>query len=73
MHDFVAKVERQNGEKLKHHRSDNGDEDGSTALGDSLRRRGIVVQKTEPYTPQQNSVAERTHSVLMDKARSMMH
>lgn len=70
--DFVEFVERQTGDKVKHLRSDNGGEYGSEALGEYLRKKGIVFEKSEPYTPQQNGVAERTNSVLMDKARAMM-
>ena len=33
---------------------------------------GIARQKTTPYTPQQNGVAERMKRTLMEKARSML-
>ncbi|MEM7213687.1 MAG: radical SAM protein [Pseudomonadota bacterium] len=70
--DFVEFVEGQTGDKVKHLRSDNGGEYGSATLRDHLGQQGIAFEKTEPYTPQQNGVAERTNSVLMNKARCMM-
>lgn len=65
-------VERQTGDEVGHLRSDNGVEYGSVASGDSLKERGVLFEKTEPYTPQQNGIAERTNGILMNKARSMM-
>lgn len=38
-----------------------------------MRQRGIVFEKTEPYTPRQNGLAEWTNSLLMNKVRAMMH
>lgn len=70
--DFIEYAERQTECKVKRLRSDNGGEYGSKTLSDYLRQRGIVFEKTEPYMPQQNGVAERCNSILMDKARSMM-
>ena len=34
---------------------------------------GIARQKTTPYTPQQNGVAERMKKTLMERARSMLN
>jgi hypothetical protein len=34
---------------------------------------GIVHQKTVPYSPQQNGVAERMNRTIMEKARSMLY
>ena len=33
---------------------------------------GIARQKTTPYTPQQNGVAERMNKTLMERERSML-
>lgn len=71
--DFMSYVERQTGDKVKHLSSDNGGEYGSMALRDFLQQRGIAFEKTVPYAPQQSGVAERTNSVLLDKAHAMMH
>ena len=35
-------------------------------------RSGIAQQKTTPYTPQKNGVAERMNRTLMEKERSML-
>ena len=35
-------------------------------------RHGIARHKTNPYTPQQNGVAERMNRTLLDKVRSML-
>ncbi|RMX68269.1 hypothetical protein DD238_005998 [Peronospora effusa] len=42
-------------------------------MDESCQRNGIVHQKTVPYSPQQNGVAERVNRMIMEKARSMMH
>lgn len=51
-------------------RSDNGGEYLSSEL-QSLMNKGISHEKSTPYTPQQNGVAERTNRTLMEAARSM--
>lgn len=66
--EFVDYVERQTGDKVRHLRSDDGGEYGSKALNDFLKQWGILFQKTEPCTPKENRIAERTNSVLMDKS-----
>lgn len=37
-----------------------------------LTQNGIVHQKTNPYTPEQNGVAERNNRSISDKARCML-
>ncbi|GJQ70651.1 hypothetical protein Trydic_g23040 [Trypoxylus dichotomus] len=39
-------------------------------LYETARQRGIQVQYTIPYTPQQNGVSERMNRTLMDKVRT---
>ncbi|WZZ73743.1 hypothetical protein YC2023_085113 [Brassica napus] len=58
--------------KLKILRSDNGGEYTSQAFKQYLSQHGITHQKSCPYTPQQNGVAERKNIHLMEVARSMM-
>lgn len=70
--DFFEFVERQTGAKVKYISSDNGGEYGSNTLKYYLDRIGIVFEKTESYKMRNNGVAERTNSILIDKARSMM-
>ena len=45
----------------------------STALKEFGRRQGMKVEKTSPYCPQQNGVAERSWGVLCEKVRAMLH
>jgi hypothetical protein len=62
--EFKALVENQTEKKIKVLRTDNG--------GEFCKKCGIARQKTTPYTPQQNGVAERMNITLMEKARSML-
>ena len=56
--EFKALVENQTGKKIKVLRSDNGGEYTSNEFRDFCRQEGIRRQKTVPYNPQQNGVAE---------------
>lgn len=69
---FVEFAERQIAENVKHLRLENGGDYSSDELDTSFKQWGIVSEDTEPYTAQQNGVADRSASVLMDKATSMM-
>jgi hypothetical protein len=64
--EFKALVENQTEKKIKVLRTDNGNG------GEFCKKCGIARQKTTPYTPQQNGVAERMNITLMEKARSML-
>ncbi|CAI5726240.1 unnamed protein product [Peronospora farinosa] len=70
---FKTMYENQWGERIKCLRSDNGTEFVNKAMDTFCQRNGIVHQKTVPYSPQQNGVAERMNRTIMEKARSMMH
>ncbi|KAH9291902.1 hypothetical protein KI387_042909 [Taxus chinensis] len=70
--EFKALVENQTERKIKVLRSDNGGEYCSNAFEKFCKECGIERQKTTPYTPQQNGVAERMNKMLMDKCRSML-
>jgi transposase InsO family protein len=52
-------------------RSDNGTEFKNYTLNYFLSDEGIRHQYSSPYTPQQNSVAERKNRTLIDMARTM--
>jgi len=69
--DFLALVETQTGKKLKVLRSDNGGEYKSKEFKAFIASKGIEQQFTTPYTPQQNSVAERMNRTIMEKARAI--
>ena len=49
--------------------------DGETSLGNAFNRwiakKGITVEQSAPYTPEQNGAAERSGGVIIFKARSM--
>ena len=69
--DFKALVENQTKKKIKVFRTDNGGEFCRNEFEEFFKC-GIARQKTTPYTPQQNGVAERMNKTLMEKARSML-
>ena len=51
---------------------DGGGEFNSTEFLDFLKSKGITVQVTAPYTPQQNAVAERGNRSTSEKARCLL-
>ena len=71
--EFKAFYENQWGKRLKCIRSDNGTEFVNKKISDICARNGIMHQRTVPYSPQQNGVAERMIRTIMDKARSMLY
>jgi hypothetical protein len=52
--------------------TDNGGEFTSNYLRRKLKRKGIKLQTTVPYTPEQNGVAERMNRTLVDRARTLL-
>lgn len=71
--EFKALHERQLGKFIKILRSDNGSEYVTNELDEFLRCNGIIHQTSNPYTPEQNGLAERMNRTLVEKARSMLH
>eukprot|EP00253_Pinus_taeda_P035892 PITA_35892 len=69
---FKALVENQTEKKIKVLRTDNGGEICSKEFEEFCKKCGIARQKTTPYTPQQNGVAERMNKTLMERARSIL-
>ena len=69
---FLAYVENQFSTCIKILRSDSGGEYVSTEFESFLQQKGIISQKTCPYTPQQNGVAERKYRHLLDITRSLL-
>jgi transposase InsO family protein len=53
-------------------RTDNGGEFHGNEFEEFCKKCGIAREKTTPYTPQQNGVAERMNKTLMEKERSML-
>ena len=67
---FLAYVENQFSTCIKILRSDSGGEYVSTEFQNFLQQKGIISQKSCPYTPQQNGLAERKNRHLLDITRS---
>ncbi|KAL0318336.1 UNVERIFIED_CONTAM: Retrovirus-related Pol polyprotein from transposon TNT 1-94 [Sesamum angustifolium] len=65
-------VENQTGKKLKVLRTDNGLEFCNQSFSNLCDECGIKRHKTNPYTPQQNGVAERMNRTLLEKVRCML-
>ena len=70
---YVAMAETKFGHKVVTCRNDNGGEYVSNAFDTYLRERGTQQERTIPYTPEQNGVAERMNRTLMEKVRSMIY
>ena len=71
--EFVQLSERFTGKKVKKWTSDNGGEYISKEFAEYCKNRGILLEDTVPYTPQQNGVAERMNRTLMDTVKSMLY
>lgn len=69
---FKAEVENLHERKIKMLRSDRGGEYFSTKFDAFCEDNGIVHQRTAPYTPQQNGLAERKNRTLVDMVNSML-
>ena len=65
-------MENKTEKKIKVLRTDNGGEFCNKEFEEFCKKCGIARQKTTPYTPQQNGVAERINKMLMERARSML-
>lgn len=70
--DYSAKVENLLDRKIKVLRSDNGLEFCSNEFKNFLKQKGIVHQKSNPYTPQQNGLSERMNRTIVEKARCLL-
>ena len=66
---YKTEVELQTGYKIKRLRTDRG---GEYMDEEYFRSCGIIHERTAPYTPQQNGVAERKNRVLKDMVNAML-
>ncbi|MDR5650747.1 hypothetical protein QKW61_014320, partial [Staphylococcus nepalensis] len=66
---FKTEVENQCGKTIKRLRSDRG---GEYYFPDYCESVGIIHEKTAPYTPQQNGVAERKNRTLTEMVNAML-
>jgi hypothetical protein len=69
---FVVFVENQFSAHIKILRSDSGGEYVSKEFQEYLKNKGILSQRSCPYTPQQNGVAERKNRHLLDVVRTLL-
>jgi len=69
---FLAYVETQFSKCIKILRSDSGGEYMSYEFNNFLLEKGIISQRSCPYTPQQNGVAERKNRHLLDVTRTLL-
>ena len=63
---FLPLIEKQFSTKIKILRSDSGGEYMSNEFQFFLQSHGIISQRSCPFTPQQNGVAERKNRHLLD-------
>uniref|UniRef100_A0AAV1TLZ0 Polyprotein n=1 Tax=Peronospora matthiolae TaxID=2874970 RepID=A0AAV1TLZ0_9STRA len=73
LREFMTFYENQWGERMKCLRSDNGTEFVNQEMTKICMLNGIVHQRTVPYSPQQNGVAERMNRTIMERSRSMLY
>ena len=69
---YKAWAEAATGKKLRALRTDGGGEYVSHAFDEHLRTCGITRQKTPPYTPEHNGVAERANRTIMEEVRALL-
>ncbi|GAA0154298.1 hypothetical protein LIER_12323 [Lithospermum erythrorhizon] len=69
---FKALVEKESGKNIKCLRTDRGGEYLSSDFNAYCNEHGIKRQLTNPYTPQQNGVAERRNRTVMNMVRAML-
>lgn len=70
--EFKEMVENQTNTKIKGLRSDNGGEFCSIEFESLLKKNGILHQKTNPHTPEQNGMLERLNRTIVEKARCLL-
>lgn len=69
---YVAAVSAKFGSKISRLRCDNGGEFKNGAFLNFCKQKGIQVEFTVPYTPEQNGVSERKNRTLVEMARAML-
>lgn len=69
---YIVRVERELERKVKRIRTDNGLELCNNDLRTLFNNLGIKHERTNPYSPQMNGVAERINRTLLDMVRAML-
>ena len=71
--EFKALIENHTEKKIKTFRSDNGGEFTSNEFKELCKDSGIKRELSTPYNPQQNGIAKRKNTTIMEAARAMLH
>lgn len=71
--EYFALVTNKFNMSLKILRVDNGKEYVNQNMKELRKTRGIQLELTAPYTPEQNGCSERQNRTLVEKARTMLH
>ena len=71
--DFITAIHTQYGKYPKSLRLDNGTEYGGDQFKQFCRERGIRLEPTVPYTPEQDGVAERANRTILDRCRTLIN
>lgn len=71
--DYERMVANKFGRNIKVLRADNGREYSNSATVSYLKSRGITLESTAPYTPEQNGKVERENRTIVESARTMLH
>lgn len=69
---YKSLVENQTGKTIKVLRTDNGLEFCSKEFEKYLQDAGIIHQKTNPYTPEQNGLCERLNRTVVEKSKCLL-
>lgn len=69
---FKERVERETERKIKTLRTDNGTEYENNNFHEFFAKHGIKHEKSAPYSPQQNGLAERMNRTIIEKVRCML-
>src|SRR5579859_8093398 len=69
--EYKPEVEKQTGKMIKRLRTDGGGE-YEKWMGIHLKGSGIIHETTEPYSPDQNGVAERANRTIMERVKAII-
>jgi transposase InsO family protein len=69
---YKAEVENQLERKIKRLRSDHGGEFFPKVFDDFCTEHGIIHERTPPYSPESNKIAERKNRMLTDLVNAML-
>ena len=69
---YKTEVENQLERKIKHLRSDRGGECFFKIFDEFCEEHGIIQERTPPYSPESNGIAERKNHMLTDLVNAML-